>query len=258
MLSTLATYRLLARDLDRTLELKAAEAPVRLEIDNYLERIGAIRSIEGFLGDTRVFRFAMTAFGLEDFAFAKGYMRKILTEGTTDPNAFVYRVNDPRFLEFAETFDFTSFGEATTSFTEARQGVVDRYIRQSLETDAGEDNEGVRLALYFQRKAPEISNAFDILADPALLEVVRTAIGLPREFSAAPLDRQAAVIEDRLDLAELRDPAALERFIIRFTSVWDATRETGSDPLLALFNTRPAAAVNLDLALTLQQLRRGG
>lgn len=258
MLSTLASYRLMVRDLDRTLELKAAEAPVALETENYLERIGEIRSIEEFLGDTRVFRYAMTAFGLEEMAFAKGYMRKILTEGVDNPEAFAFRVNDPRFLDFARTFNFAHFGEETTRSEGVRDPVVQRYVRQSLEVSAGEENEGVRLALYFERMAPTITSAFGILADAALLEVVRTTLGLPQQIGSMPIEKQAALIEDRLDLSEFQDKEALDRFLVRFTSVWDATQETGQDPLLALFNTQPSASVNLDLALTLQSLRRGG
>ena len=258
MLSTMATYRLMARDLDRTLSLKAAEAPVRLEVDHYLERIGEIRSIEEFLGDNRVFRFAMTAFGLEDMAFAKGYMRKVLTEGVADPDAFAYRINDPRFLDFARTFDFARLGEDTTRSAAVRDPVVARYVRQSLEVSAGAENEGVRLALYFRRAAPEVRSVYGILADPALSEVVRTTLGLPPQTAAMPIEVQAAAIERRLNIADLKDPEVIDRMLIRFTSLWDATRETGADPLLELFNARPSASVSLDLAMTLQGLRRGG
>lgn len=258
MLSTLATYRLMARDLDRTLALKAAEAPVALEIANYRERIGEIRSLDAFLADTRVFRFAMTAFGLEEMAFAKGYMRKVLAEGVSRPDAFAYRINDPRFEEFARTFDFERLGEETTRSPAVLEPVVQRYVRQSLEVAAGEENEGVRLALYFRRAAPEVSSVYGLLADPALAQVVRTALGLPDQMASAPIDRQVAAIDKRLDVASLRDPEALERMIVRFASLWDVTRETAPDPLLELFNTRPAASVPLDLAMTVQQLRRGG
>lgn len=258
MLSTLATYRLMARDLDRTLSLKAQEAPVALEIANYRERIGQIRSMEEFLGDTRVFRFAMSAFGLEDMAFAKGYMRRVLTEGVSRPDAFAFRINDPRFLEFARTFDFARLGEDTTRSPAVREPVVERYVRQSLEVAAGEENEGVRLALYFRRAAPEVNSVYGILADPALAQVVRTALGLPDQFASAPIETQAETIEKRLDVAGLKDPEALERFIMRFASLWDVTQETAPDPLLQLFDTGPAASVGIDLAFTVQQLRRGG
>jgi hypothetical protein len=60
---------------------------------------------------------------------------------------------------------------------------VEKYTRQKLEQDAGTSDDNVRLALYFERKAPTIKTAFQILADAALLKVVQTALGIPKETS---------------------------------------------------------------------------
>jgi hypothetical protein len=99
--------------------------------------------------------------------------------------------------------------------------MVDGHVRQTMETDAGSQNEGVRLALYFQRKAAGITSPFSILADKALLEVVRTALNLPAQMSQADIDVQAATITKRLDIADLKDPAKLEKFLTRFAAMYD-------------------------------------
>jgi hypothetical protein len=49
----------------------------------------------------------------------------------------------------------------------------------------------VRLALYFERTAPELDSVYGILADTALYEVVRTALGIPAEIAASDIDKQA-------------------------------------------------------------------
>ena len=67
-------------------------------------------------------------------------------------------LTDPRYLEFASTYDFDRYGSIATTFTKARQGTVDKYLRQTLEENEGAKNEGVRLALYFERKAPRYRN----------------------------------------------------------------------------------------------------
>ena len=59
-----------------------------------------------------------------------------------------------------------------------------QHIRQTLEEEAGAKNEGVRLALYFERKASGVKSAYGILADAALLKVVQTALGIPAEKAA--------------------------------------------------------------------------
>src|SRR5260221_14696157 len=99
----------------------------------------------------------MKASGMEDMTYAKAFMRKVLTEGTDDPKSFANTLTDPRYKTFAETFNFARSDATTTIFDRTRQGTVDGYVRQTLEEDAGQDNEGVRLALYFARNASRIT-----------------------------------------------------------------------------------------------------
>jgi hypothetical protein len=257
MLTTSATYRLITRDIDRSLARTAARQPVALESDYYLKHIGSIRSIDDFLKDTRLFTFAMKAFGLEEMAGAKAFMRKVLAEGVADPESFANRLADDRFVSFARTFDFAD-GEAPTAAVDAQQGVVDRYVRQALEVSAGEDNEGVRLALYFLREAPQVKSAYGLLADPALWKVVQTVFGFPDEMANANIHKQANAVLQRLDMADLGDPAKLDRLIARFTAVWDASEPSAQDPVLSLVAAPTEATVDLDLIMTLKSLKYGG
>jgi hypothetical protein len=258
-LSTSATYRLIMRDLDRSLERAAAEAPVALETRYYLDRIGNVKSIDDLIGDRRLFAFAMKAFGLEDMTYARAFMRKILTEGIADPKSFANRLADDRFIEFAKTFNFAALGEVTTAGSDARQGVADRYLRQTLEAEAGDDNQGVRLALYFQRKAGDVTSVYDLLADPALWQVMKTAYGFPTEMANADIEKQAAAVLAQVPIADLKDPAKLDRLIARFAAAWDATQAVTNDPTLLLFADRSTAqSVDLDLIMTLTSLKHGG
>lgn len=258
MISTYTSYRLATRDLDRTLSMKAAERPVALETEYNLENISKVTSVDDFLGDTRLFRYAMNAFGLEDMAHAKGYMRKILSESLSDEKSLVNRVNDDRFKSFAKTFNFVDKGAEVTQANEVRQGVADRYVRQTLEVDLGSENEAVRLALYFQRSVDDIKTGYSVLADNALMEVVYTALGFPDEMKGADIDKQAATIEKRLDLQSLKDPKELDKFLVRFSAMWDLKNNTAASPILSLFSNQSTPSIGLDLALTLQQFKRGG
>jgi len=261
MQTTSATYRLLASDLTRTLTQTSAEKPVALETAYYLKNIGNIKSIDDFLSDTRLFKYAMNAFGLSDMDNAKAFMRKVLTEGVSDSSSFANRLNDERFVRFAETFNFAANGDQTTASTDAQQGVVDRYLRQTLETEVGADNQGVQLALYFQREAPNVSSAYGLLGDSALWKVVQTVFGFPDAMANAGIDEQAAAVNAQLDVADLKDPAKLDKLITRFTAMWDATQDTQQDPVISLFSSDMNAApvdVNLNLVMTLNTLKHGG
>jgi hypothetical protein len=256
--SVTASYQLIARNLERQLQLTASTGPNKLETVYYREHASKITTLDEFIENTRVFRYAMTAFGLEDLAYAKGYIRKILKGGVSDPQSLANRTTDVRLREFARVFDFDLWGDLTMKRAATGQQVVDRYVRQRLETDAGQEDEGIRLALYFERMAPTIRNSFEILADAALSKVVRTVLGLPDAFAAVDIDRQAAVLDERIDVASFKDPEALSRFLTRFTASWDSTQSSASDPVLQLFSGGRNATVSVDLAMTLSSLRLGG
>ncbi len=261
MLTTLASYRVLAGNLTRSLETTAAKPQVAHEAAYYLDNIGKVKSIDDFLADDRIFAFAMKAFGLGDMTYAKAFMRKVLTEGVDKPDSFANSLADRRYREFADAFNFARYGETATVFDRTRQGTVDRYVRQTLEEDAGSENEGVRLALYFQRNASSITSAYSILADPALLKVVQTALGLAPATSGVDIDRQAEMITSRLNLDDLKDPGKLDKFLTRFASLWELENPTTSAAASAsavLFAQPLEAGIGGDLLASLQNLRLGG
>lgn len=186
-------------------------------------------------------------------------IRRVLDGGVDAPRSLANLLADPRYREFAETFNFARYGAATTSFTRTQQGTVDRYVQQTVEENAGRENEGARLALYFERKAPSVRNTYGLLADRALLKVVQVALGLSEATSRMDIDRQARLIEERIDLADLREPAQLRRFLERFTSLWDvANAGTATAPAALAPFAGVSAGIGVDLLGSLQKLKLGG
>ena len=259
MLTTTASYRLLASDMTKSLDRTASTPTVQKASEYYLAHISEVKSIDDFLADERLFTYAMKAFGLGDMAYAKAFMRKALEGGIDDKESFANKLADTRYRDFVETFNFARYGETTTVFTRTGQGTVDKYVQQTLEENAGAQNEGVRLALYFQRKAEGIESILEILADPALLKVVQTALGIPPETGAQDIERQAALIGSRLDLEDLKDPEKLEELLTRFTSLWELKNPTAAaSPSLILISGPVEAGIGADLLLSLQNLKLGG
>lgn len=255
VLTTVASYRLIATDLSRSLETLAERPDVARETAYYLDRIGNVESIDDLIGDERLYSYAMRAFGLADMAYAKAFIRKVLTEGIDNPRSFANRLTDLRYRELAQTFNFKRHGAATTAFERAQQGVVDKYVRQRLEEDAGQQNQGVRLALYFRRKAPTVSSVYDILGDRALLTVVQTALGLPPAMAAADIDKQGEAISRRLDVGELKSPDKLQSFIDRFLGLWELANPSAQQSPAALLIGRPVeAGLGPELLASLQML----
>ncbi len=260
MLTTSMSYRLIANDIDRSLETTAKQPMVARETAYYLENIGNVKSIKDFLADDRLFKYAMKAHGLGDMDYAKAFVRKALTEGIDDDRSFANRLSDKRYRDFVETFNFARYGEDAMVFQSTKQGTVDKYMRQTLEENAGAQNEGVRLALYFTRKAPSVKNAYEILADPALQKVVYTILGMPSSMAGADIDKQADAIVKRIKIEDFSDPEKLQKLVQRFTTMWEVSEgPTMSQPTNALLiGQQSRAGLTLSLLTSLQKFRIGG
>ncbi len=78
----------------------------------------------------------------------------------------------------------------------------------------------MQLALYFQRVAPTVKSEEGILADPNLLQVAATIMGLPPTAAA---DLQPKTLSELMPLSDLKDPAKLTQLTERFTAMYDYT-----------------------------------
>ena len=258
MTTTYTSYKLITTNLTSSLDRVAKQPDVARETEYYLSHIGNIKSIDDFFADSRLYDYAIKAHGLEDMGYAKAFMRKVLTEGIDSDDAFAKQLTDSRYTDLVESLNFARNGAAATSFEKAQKGVADKYMRQTLEQSAGEENSGVRLALYFERMAPTVTNAYGLLADNALAQVVRTVMQTPDEFAAADIDKQAAAVEKAIDLDDLKSPEKLGKLLERFTALWEIDHSSsGYDPL-AVFGASSGYGISADLLLSLNTLKLGG
>ena len=264
MLSTIADYQRISKDMTKSLSLTAKKPDVNRETTYYLANIGKVTNIDDFLKDYRLYSYAMKAYGLSDMTYAKAFMRKVLTEGIANDKTFANKLSDPRYRQFAAAFNFAALGSNATKATAAQTGTAAKYVQQVMEQDAGDQNEGVRLALYFTRTASSIKNSYQILADKALTQVVQTALGLSPTISSADIDKQASMLSKMINLSDFQDPAKVSRFAQRFAAMWDASQAsndisggTSNNPSLILIGQQTSTGMDSDMLTKLQSLRFG-
>lgn len=116
--------------------------------------------------------------------------------------------------------------------------IIEGAMVNRFEKAMGEANPGLREALYFRRMAGQVTTLPQLMADRALTEVVRGALGLPQGFAGLAFEQQRAILARRLDLAKLQDPQEVARMAARYL----ASREQAAapaDPRLALFGGGP-------------------
>ncbi len=198
-----------------------------VESKYYDETIDKIETVDQLLADKRLVTYILRAYGFDREQLSETALRKLFTSDIEDPKSFVNLGPNTKFQEMVRAFNFQTDGTAKrvvlglAQDTNAVSEMQDLYIRQTMEQTAGEQNAGVRLALYFQRKASSITSAYSILADKALIEVVLTALQLPSSVSQADVDVQAKLLTNRLDFDDFKDPAKVEKFLSRYTALYD-------------------------------------
>jgi hypothetical protein len=243
-------------------KITSSEPLTKSQTEYYQKNIGNIKTPKELVNNYRLFSYVMNAFGLGDRMYARGLIQKVLEQGTDNPKALAYKLNDPNILALAKTFDFAAWGDAATGTKEVKTGVVDRYIQQTMENNEGQQNPGVQLALYFQRNAPNIKTAYNILADKKLLTVVQTAVGFSQYMGAGNIDTQAKLINKAVNIKDFQDPKKLQAFIQKFSVLFDASGANvsaqSSNVPNAMVSSSGLTGFSSGLLASMQNLKLGG
>jgi len=260
MVSTSTRYQIITNNLARTKTLIENDPSVKRETEYYNKTIKSIKTIDEFIKNDRVFKYAMKAYGLEDMAYAKALIKKLLQEGVSSSTSMANKMSNPLYKEFAKAFDFAGKGAEATSEASATTEVVGKYVQKTLEQKEGNDNQGVRLALYFKRKASSVTTTMGVLADKAMLQFVQTTFNIPQAASRADIDLQVRNLEKLLDVKDFQDPKKVDRLIQRFNVMWDMNNASAQTvaPVLSLFNQSYDQGMSVDLMMSIAKLRRGG
>ncbi len=100
----LAGFNQLKRTQDSQKEILKADAFVKRETEYFKENISKISSADEFVSDTRILRFALSSYGLEEELFKTAYIKRILESDLSDAQSAANRISDPRWQNFAQAF----------------------------------------------------------------------------------------------------------------------------------------------------------
>jgi hypothetical protein len=258
VLSATSLYNSITRSYTTSLANTAKEPTVARNTQNFLANIGKVTSAQQLVNNSQLYNYVLNAFGLQDMAYAKALIVKVLNGGAST-SGFAQSLHDPRYIALVNAFDFSQNGASTTSSTTTQQTVVSNYYEQMLESQTANENPGAQMALYFKRMSPQITSPYSILADRTLLKVVETAYNLPATLSLENVDVQAKEIGQLLNINKLQDPKFLTQFLQRFTAMYDMQNPPGSgtaNPTNALLVSSPGISSNL--LMSIANLKLGG
>jgi hypothetical protein len=262
MLTTTAAYLAVANNLTAQQNTTAQSPQVKNATAYYLANIGKVTSVSQLVNNYQLMSYVTKAYGLEDMSYAKGLITQVIQGGTTSSSALANTLDDSRYKALANAFSYLNDATSTTTPpTSATTTTVNNYVEQTLEDNQGQSNQGVQLALYFQRNASSVTDVYGLLADSSMLKVVQTAFGLP-DSASADIDSEAQTLSKYVSMADLQNPTKVQQIAERFTAMWDldgdntSTTTTGVAQLFAASST--TSGFSADLMLSMQSLQVGG
>ncbi|MEF0939498.1 DUF1217 domain-containing protein [Rhizobium sp. BR 362] len=228
----------------------------------FATNIVKVTSVTDLLADSKLTDFILTANGIDPKNVTTATLKKAFASDPSDSKSFINTDDGAQFKSIVEAFNFDTDGNLTDSKlgTAQNQGAIadtnDLFLHQTLEDQQGESNPGVRLALYFQRKAPDINSIYDIMGDTALYQVVTTTFNLPSSISSMDVDQQAKVLGNVLDVSDLKDPDKVTKLLQRFSAMYDLENNTTSStsPALSILTGSSSVGISADTLLSIAQL----
>lgn len=219
-------WQFLQRTYDSQFEAFNRSPQLQRDDDYFLENISSVTTAEDLVADRRLLGIVLGAFGLQNDIDNRFFIRKILEDGTSDPDALANRLADERYKDFSETLRLGP-GETPATLNPAKmQELIELNRTQSFEIAVGESDDTMRIALYAQREIGKIAREdssdeakwFKVMALPPLRQMFETALGLPQGFGQIDIDKQREVFEDRTRsftgnaaVSQFTDPEALKR-----------------------------------------------
>jgi hypothetical protein len=259
--STFTDYLQISTNLSRYQKLTASDPVVSQATKYYQANIGKVTSAADLVKNTRLFNYVMTAYGLSDMAsYGQKLIQKSLEQGAS--STFLLKLNNSKITALAKDFSFATTGSATVQQTKITQGVVDKYVMQTLENNQGETNPAIKLALYFRDHASSITDGYSILADKNLLSVVQTTLGISSYTSAQNVDTQAARFDKLLTYSDFKNSAKVDKFLQRYVAMYDVQNpDAGSSGSgFSVFNASYSSTTTMSVSLlmSMQNLKLGG
>lgn len=204
------------------------------DVAHFREKIGAVTTAEELVGDFRLLRVALGAFGLDEDAGKQALIRKVLESDPLDPRSFANRMVDSRYHKLAAAFGFGGVTGAQTGRSGFADKIVEPYKARQFDVAVGVGDEDMRLALNYRREiathaaeaGSETAAWYRILGDPPVRKVLEAAFGLSSEIGALDVDQQLVVFREHARKlfgddapARLAEPEmvdlAIRRFLLR-------------------------------------------
>lgn len=176
------------------------EASVQQAVTYFKSHISQVTSVQQLTQDPQLLNFVLTAFGLQADANEPALIAGVLNSNLSSGTSLANELADPRYQQLAQEFNVAVNGVSSFSNANVISDVVNRYLTNAYESSLDSVNPADQEAAYFLRNIGNVTNAYDILADPVLRNVVETVTGLPETIANLPIQDEANLIDSKINL----------------------------------------------------------
>ncbi len=189
------------------------------------------------LANYRALTFVATAYGLGSQVDQTAILQKLMTQNPNSTSSLAQQLSDNNYRVFANALsNWTPPPFSTQSGVNA---AIAGYQLHSFDASVGTDSPSLREALYFTQTAKGATSLYQLMSDPALLNVVTTALGIPAAFGNLTFQQQVAILTPRVNMSQFSTTAGVAKFVNQYLAMDQVNQitagSTASDPLLALF-----------------------
>ena len=232
-----AIYRQLTPEyMERTTAKLAKSKSVQNEVEYFKNKVSRLNSVDDVFKDGRLMRFILKAYDLDDQMQYPARIKQIMKDNPDDSKALLQRMTNPGYREINSALDFFKSGLTKLKGEALQKDIIAKYQAARAEDQVSDLSPNLEEALYFERKIGKVKNGYEILGDPVLFNVAKTALNLPSSIGAGNIDRVKTLIESKLDMTRLNDKKYVKGVVERFLVLKDVeTRRSDGGGLIDMF-----------------------
>jgi hypothetical protein len=214
----------------------AADGSDTSDIAYFQKVASSITTPDALLKDYRALSFVATAYGLGSQVDQTAILRKLMTQDPTASTSLAQQLSDNNYRTFANAL--STWAPPPFSSQATIDAAIAGFKQHSFESALGKDSVPLQEATYFTRNAQGMTKLSQLMADKPLLDVVRTALGIPDAFSALDYNQQVAILAPRVDMTQFATADGVAKFVNKYLAMDTLNQITagnGTDPVLSLF-----------------------
>jgi len=208
----------------------AKRGDVKAEAAYFRAAVAKMKTPEDFFKNYRALKFAMTAFDMGTQMQYPARLKQIMMSDPTDPLSLVNRMTDPAYRTINNSFKLYNGTLDRLQDPTFINKVVEKYTNATYEQGLGDMNPALTDALYFERTIGTVKNGYQIISDPILFRVVKTANNLPDAVAGgSKVEALKTWVEKNFSLSKANDAAYVKKYITRYLALSDMKDQQGAN-----------------------------